>query len=149
MLFVAPPDEAARAEILRLQLKGKPQDAIDIALFFVDDDIPDGLGYLTAAVTDAVTDQTLSPVCGHQSMAMADMVEVAMTPAHLPIAFEFFEIGVLTALAAGQRYFYDQLFVFGVPVAGPQGSPADHYFISESQRCVGIGWAGCGFHRSG
>jgi SpoVK/Ycf46/Vps4 family AAA+-type ATPase len=31
VLFVAPPDEEARAEILRLQLRGKPQEAIDVA----------------------------------------------------------------------------------------------------------------------
>ena len=29
ILFVPPPDPAARAEVLRLQLKGKPQDAVD------------------------------------------------------------------------------------------------------------------------
>ncbi|HWA28660.1 MAG TPA: AAA family ATPase [Lacunisphaera sp.] len=108
ILFVPPPDQAARAAVLRIQLKGKPVDAVDF----------DGLAKKTegfsgadlkAIVELAVEEKLRSAMKSGQlkPLGTADLADAIKR--HRPTARDWFETAKNYALYANQSGLYDDV----------------------------------------
>lgn len=111
VLFVAPPDAAARAEILRLQLRGKPQDVIDIPA------LAQRLADFSGADLQAVVEQAVE---GKLREAMKDGVPRPLTTRDLttcakalkPTTREWFSTARNYALYSNQGGLYDDVLKY-------------------------------------
>lgn len=108
ILFVPPPDQGARASILRLQLKGRPVDAVDF----------DGLAKKTdgfsgadlKAVVDLAVEEKLRAAMKSgqlQPLRTGDLADAIKR--HRPTARDWFETARNYALYANQSGLYDDI----------------------------------------
>jgi transitional endoplasmic reticulum ATPase len=111
ILFVPPPDQAARAAILRLLLKGKPIGEIDFDLIAKKTDGYSGADLkavvdvaVEAKLRDAMRSGTVQPLAG------ADLVSAVKR--HKPTVRDWFETARNHALYANQSGLYDDVLAY-------------------------------------
>ncbi len=111
VLFVAPPDEQARAEILRIQLRGKPQESLDVQT------LADRLKDFSGADLKAVVDQAVESKLRE---AMKEGVTKPLTTKDLmasarslqPTTREWFSTARNYALYSNQGGLYDEVLKY-------------------------------------
>lgn len=108
ILFVPPPDTAARAAILRLQLKGRPVEAIDFDSLAAKSDGFSGAD-LKAVVDSAVEDKLRAAMQAGLLQPIKTTDLAAAIKRHRPTARDWFDTARNYALYANQSGLYDDI----------------------------------------
>ncbi len=111
ILFVPPPDQPARAAILRLQLKGRPVDSVDFDALAKKTEGFSGAD-LKAIVDTAVEDKLRAAMKSGalQPLRTGDLADAAKR--HRPTARDWFETAKNYALYANQSGLYDDILAY-------------------------------------
>lgn len=111
ILFVPPPDEAARAAILRLLLKGKPVGEIDADALARKTDGFSGAD-LKAVVDLAVEDKLREAMRAGSLQPLTDRDLLEAIKRHKPTVRDWFQTARNHALYANQSGLYDEILAY-------------------------------------